>query len=223
MAVTQHPSGNPVSTWSRRRHTILSRLSALVSSIWDEGLRLVLWWGLLMVSMICVLELCRWFWLVYPETVIGKKYIAGADEVPAFAHLVLHEPHWHTALYLVTAPALASLILAFGSRFCYLKRLFYNPFAAVLRTLIWAAPVAAWTGYYITTHTDLDFTLEAAIICAAGPSLALIPLAFRTADRLSPELGDCIRWVRRSLRQLRREWNPSKRLGADKFQEEGVR
>lgn len=162
-----------------------------------------------MASTICILELCRWFWLIYPETVIGKKYVSGAGDFPDFAHVVLHEPHWHTALFLVTGPFAASLILAWGSRFCYLKRLFYNPFGSILRTFIWATPVAVWTGYYVTAYLDLTF--EAATVCAAGPSLALTPNAFRTADRLCPELGDCIRWLRRGLRQLRRGTDRSKR------------
>ncbi len=90
MAVSQHPSGNRFGTWSRRCRMIFRRLSALVSPICDEGLRLALWWGLPMSSTICVLELCRWFWLVYPETVIGKKFIEGASDFPAFAHMVLY-------------------------------------------------------------------------------------------------------------------------------------
>ncbi len=218
MTETQQPLGRDLGPWQRRGRMVLSRLSDLASKTCDESLRLVLWWGLLMVSTICLLEICRWFWLIYPETVVGKKFIAGTDQVPAFARLVLQEPHWHTALYVVTVPCIASLILAFGSRFCYLKRLFYNPFGEILRTFVWMTPVAIWTGYYVTGY--LDLSLEAAIICATGPSLAMIPQAFRVADRLSPELGDCIRWLLRGVRQLRQRSNSSKHLRSDRFHSE---
>ncbi|PON14465.1 hypothetical protein C2W62_28925 [Candidatus Entotheonella serta] len=171
-----------------------------------------------MASTICVLELCRWFWLVYPETVIGKKFIEGASDFLAFAHTVLYEPHWHTALYVVTVPCISSLILAFSGRFCYLKRLLYNPFGSVLRTFLWATPVAIWTGYYVIAY--LNLTLETAIVCAVGPSLAWLPQAFRVADRLSPELGSYIRWLRRGWRQLKRRSDPSKRFSSDGFQKE---
>ncbi len=214
--MAQHPFVNRVGPGDHGCRTLLSRLSALISPIWDEGLRLTLWWGLLMASTICILELCRWFWLIYPETVVGEKYISGADDLPAFAHTVLHTPHWYTALFLVTVPGAASLTLAWGSRFCYLKRLLYNPFGTILRTFIWATPVAIWTGYYVSSH--LELTLEAATTLAAGPSLALIPQAFRTADRLCPELGACLRWLRRRRRQLQRGSAQSKRLNSDRSQ-----
>ncbi len=216
--MTPHPFVNRLATMYRHSRIILSRLSALIAPVWDEGLRLALWWGLLMLSTICVLELCRWFWLIYPETIIGKKYMSGVA-LPAFAETVLHEPHWYTALFLVTAPCLASLALALVSRFFYLKRLFYNPFGSILRTVVWAAPVAAWTGYQVMEY--IGFTLESAVTFAAASSLAFIPQVFRTADRLCPEVGDCIRWLRRRLRRLAKKGR-SQGCRSEQFEREGA-
>ncbi|ETW94307.1 MAG: hypothetical protein ETSY1_35470 [Candidatus Entotheonella factor] len=216
--MTQDPFVNRLGIGYQGGRRLLNRLSIFVSSLWDEGLRLALWWALIMASTICILELCRWFWLIYPETVIGKKYVSGSGDFPDFAYLVLHEPHWYTALFLVTGPFAVSLALAWFSRFFYLKRLFYNPFGSILRAFIWATPTAVLTGYYVIAYIDLTF--EAATICAAGPSLALTPQAFRAADRLCPELGDCIRWLRRGLRQLRRGIHRSKPVNAERFPNE---
>ncbi len=179
----------------------LSQLISWLSPLFDEGLRHVLWWALLMVFTVGVLELCRWFWLIYPETVIGKKYVLGA-ELPPFADTVLHEPHWYPALFLVSVPCLSLLAVACFSRFFYLKRLFYDPFGSILRMFIWATPITIFTGYVVTA--SIDFGLEAAITLAAVPSLAFVPQAFRTANRLFPEILDCIRWLIRRLKQLRR-------------------
>ncbi len=170
-----------------------------------------------MVFTIGVLELCRWFWLIYPETVIGQKYELGA-KLPVFADIVLHEPHWYAALFLVTVPCLSLLVLACFSRFFYFKRLLYDPFGSILRMFIWATPVAIGTGYMVMEY--IDFPLEAAITLAAAPSLAFVPQAFRTANRLLPELLDCVRWVSRRLHQLRRR---SKfRASSERYHGEGA-
>lgn len=212
--MTQHSFVNRLGELSQKGRMLLSRFTEWLSPLCDEGLRHALWWGLMMASSIGVLELCRWFWLIYPETVIGQKYELGV-ELPAFANTVLHEPHWYSALFLVTAPCLSLLGLACFSRFFYIKRLLYDPFGSILRTFIWATPVAIGTGYLVTAY--IDFGLEAAITLAAGPSLAFVPQAFRTANRLLPEVLDCVRWVSRRLQQLRQR--PTFRASSEPYQE----
>ena len=187
-------------TTTTRARAIVRGLSRLLSPVVDELIRFGLLWGLLVLVAVYGLEVCRWFWLVYPETMLGQHYLQRADAVPPFVTVLLQASRWSLAVSLVTLPCLAAIALAWASRFSYVQRVGYNPWGPVRRTLLWAALVAAWAGPMLATR--YGFPWESGVVLVALPSVAVVPRAFHTAERLCPEGGTCLRWMFQGFRWL---------------------
>jgi hypothetical protein len=155
--------------------------------LWGKSVDLALTSVVTVVLYAGLLYLVNFFWMVYIETPVGKRFVAHHVADIAVIEGLRGENFFLLSLGVILAFIAACLVFGAVSRVFLLLRYFHEGRGFLYRLILWGIPCAGLTAVAISRAYEIG--LVASFLFGVGPSMALFDKCLRFTPGLLPEIS----------------------------------